>query len=126
MNAGVLEGVLRTTRQQALDRAGRFGDEMLLSWDVIAGVKIRNDGLQFAILVPGYVYWLEHDGIGWRLTPDGEQWYGYLVDSSSLERVGRLELAHRPLMLMRDCRYMLSQDEVGAWQLHERRSAATH
>jgi hypothetical protein len=92
------------------------------SWDVICGVKIRNDGLMPAALVPGYKYWVEHDGIGWRMGSANEQWFAYLVDSSSLEPVGRLELTHRPLTLKQDCRYTLSQDESGSWQLHESKS----
>ncbi len=119
MNAGTLAGVLRTVRQQGLDEPGHFGGEDPPSWDVIPGVKVRNDGVYPATLLPGYEYRLEHDGIGWQLTPQGEQPHAYLVEAGSLEPVHRLELAHQPVVLIRDRYYTVSRDGVGAWRLHE-------
>lgn len=112
-------GVLRTIPQQGLDEPGHFGDQAPSTWDVIPDVKVRNDGVYPATLMPGYVYRIEHDGIGWQLTPEGERPHAYLVDTA-LEPVSRLELAHRTIVLMHERRYTLSQDEAGAWELHER------
>ena len=50
--------------------------------------------------------------------PEGERPHAYLVDAA-LEPIGRLKLAHRRIVLMRDRRYTLSQDEAGAWRLCE-------
>ncbi len=118
MSGTTAAGVLRTDPQQAMDERGRFGGESLPSWDVIPGVQVRNDGVYPATLVPGYVYRIEHDGIGWQMTPEGERPHAYLVDAA-LEPIEKLELAHRPIVLMRGCHYTLSLDEAGAWQLHE-------
>lgn len=116
-------GVLRTTAYQAEDERGWFGAESARSWDVIPGVSLRNDGIYPAVLVPGYVYRLQHDGIGWQLTPEGDCPHAYLVDGSSAP-VQSLELAHRPLVLMPDRSYVVSPDETGAWLLNEQVTAA--
>jgi hypothetical protein len=118
MSGTTFAGVLRTVPQQAMDERDRFGGESSSSWDVIPGVKVRNDGVYPATLVPGYVYRIEHDGTAWQLTPEGERHHAYLVDAA-LEPIGRLELAHRPIVLMRGSHYTLSQDEAGAWRLCE-------
>ncbi|HUZ37739.1 MAG TPA: hypothetical protein VMV17_15570 [Streptosporangiaceae bacterium] len=118
MSGTTFAGVLRTVPQQAMDERNRFGGESPSSWDVIPDVQVRNDGVYPATLVPGYVYRIEHDGIGWQMTPEGERPHAYLVDAA-LEPTGRLELAHRPIVLMRGCRYTLSRDEAGAWRLCE-------
>src|ERR1022692_5123228 len=109
-------GVLRTIRQQADDEPGRFGSQSPQSWDVIPGVKVRNDGVYPAVLLPGYGYRLAHDGIGWQLTAEGSPPHGYLV-GDHLETVERLEVWHRPVVLMRGRPYTVSQDEAGAWRL---------
>ncbi len=85
---------------------------------MIPGVKVRNDGVYPAVLLPGYRYQLAHDGIGWQLTAEGGQPHGYLV-GDDLEPVERLELAHRPVVLIDGRHYTVSQDETGAWRLHE-------
>jgi hypothetical protein len=111
-------GVLRTLPQDAEEDSRRFLDQSPRSWDVIPGRKVRNDGCYQATLVPGYAYHLTHDGIGWQLTPEGERPHAYLVDSD-LQPAGVLELAHRPVVLDRGCRYTIEQDETGAWRLAE-------
>ena len=63
MSAHPPVGVLRTVRQQAEDAPGRFGSQSPQSWDVIPGVKVRNDGVYPAVLLPGHGYQLAHDGI---------------------------------------------------------------
>jgi hypothetical protein len=118
-----LAGVLRTTAYQAEDVQGWFGAESVRCWDVIPGVSMRNDGVYPAVLVPGYVYRLQHDGIGWQLTPEGDRPHAYLVDGNGAP-VESLELAHRPLVLMRDHSYVVSRDETGAWLLNEQVTAA--
>ncbi len=111
-------GVLRTVPQQAEDKPGQSGDQSPRCWDVIAGRKIRNDGVYPATLVPGYVYHLTHDGTGWLFTPEGERPHAYLV-GGDLQPVDILELAHRPVVLDRSCRYTIERDETGAWRLLE-------
>ncbi|MDX6390456.1 MAG: hypothetical protein QOJ73_1519 [Streptosporangiaceae bacterium] len=118
MSAHPPVGVLRTVRQQAEDEPDRFGSQSPQSWDVIPGVKVRNDGVYPAVLLPGYRYQLAHDGIGWQLTAEGGQPHGYLV-GDDLEPVERLGLAHRPVVLIGGRHYTVSQDEAGAWSLHE-------
>ncbi|HUY51487.1 MAG TPA: hypothetical protein VMV92_38255 [Streptosporangiaceae bacterium] len=124
MSSDPVVGVLRTAGQQSLDEPGHFGDQPPSSWDVIPGVKVRNDGVYPAVLLPGSVYSLEHDGIGWQLTPEGHSPHGYLVDGA-LEPVERLELADRPLMLMPGRRYSVSPDGTGAWRLREHANGVT-
>jgi hypothetical protein len=111
-------GVLRTIRQQADDEPGRFGSQSPQSWDVIPGVKVRNDGVYPAVLLPGYGYRLANDGIGWQLTAEGGRPHGYLV-GDDLEPAERLELAHRAVVLTGGRHYTVSQDQAGAWLLHE-------
>jgi hypothetical protein len=111
-------GVLRTIPQQIEDDPGRFGDQPPRSWDLIPGRKVRNDGCYQATLVPGYVYHLAHDGIGWLFTPEGERPHAYLVDND-LHPTDILELAHRPVVLDPASRYTIERDETGAWHLAE-------
>jgi hypothetical protein len=111
-------GVLRTLPMGADDDPHRFGDQTPQSWDVIPGRKVRNDGCYPATLVPGYIYHLTHDGIGWQLTPEGERPHAYLVDND-LQPVDFLELAHRPVVLNHSSRYTIERDETGAWRLAE-------
>jgi hypothetical protein len=118
MSALLPAGVLRTIRQHAEDPASWFGSEDPQSWDVIAGVKVRNDGVYHAVLVPGYVYQLAHDGTGWQLTPEGGRRHGYLV-GGDLEPIDRLELAHGPVVLTGGRRYTVSEDDAGGWRLDE-------
>lgn len=118
MSALLPAGILRTIPQHAADPAEWFGPEDPQSWDVIAGVKICNDGVHYAVLVPGYVYQLEHDGTGWQLTPEGGRRHGYLV-GSDLEPIKRLELAQGPVVLTGGRRYTVSQNDAGGWRLDE-------
>lgn len=113
-----LLGVLRTMPQQAQDEPRRFGDQSPRAWDVIPGLKLRNDGVYPAVLVPGYAYELTHDGVGWLLTPQGKRPHAYLV-GPGLEPVTTLELAHRAVMLDSRCRYAIERNETGAWCLVE-------
>jgi hypothetical protein len=76
------------------------------------------------VLVPGYVYCLQHDGIGWQLTPQGDRPHAYLVHGNGAP-VESLELAHRLLVLVRDRSYVVAGDETGAWLLKEQVTAAT-
>jgi hypothetical protein len=111
-------GVLRTAPQYALDEPGHFGDQSPRAWDLIPGRKVRNDGVYAAILLPGSVYNLEHDGTGWQLTPEGTRPHAYLTDDQ-LQPAYTLELAHRLIALNSECRYSIERDGTGAWRLLE-------
>src|SRR5215471_1074326 len=119
MTSRTLAGVVRTIRQYPEESPRHHDWEAPASWDVIPGRKVRNDGVYPAALRPGYVYRLEHDGIGWQFAPDGQAPHAYLVDAASLEPADRLELTHKSIALAPGRRYTLSQDDAGAWQLYQ-------